>query len=84
MQNVDRYNHDDRNGNLVFLGEYAAHEPAVSGKRPNNLYSALCEAAYMTGIERNSDLVRLACYAPLFARDGFAQWTPDMIWFNVT
>ncbi len=82
LQNVNRYDHYNRNGNPVFLGEYAAHEPAVSGKRPNNLYSALCEAAYMTGIERNSDLVRLACYAPLFARDGFAQWTPDMIWFN--
>ncbi len=82
LKNIERYDHYDRNGNPVFLGEYAAHEPAVSGKRPNNLYSALCEAAYMTGLERNSDLVRLACYAPLFARDGFAQWTPDMIWFN--
>ncbi len=82
LKNVDRYDRYDRNGNPIFLGEYAAHEPAISGRRPNNLYSALCEAAYLTGIERNSDLVRLSCYAPLFAREGFAQWTPDMIWFN--
>ncbi len=82
LQNVNRYGRYNRKGNPIFLGEYAAHEPAVAGKRPNNLYGALCEAAYMTGIERNSDLVRLCCYAPLFARDGFAQWTPDMIWFN--
>jgi len=68
----------------VFLGEYAAHAPAVSGKRPNNLYSALCEAAYLTGVERNSDVVAMCCYAPLFARDGMQQWTPDLIWFNAT
>lgn len=68
----------------VFLGEYAAHEPAKSGVRPNNLYSALCEAAYLTGIERNSDVVAMCCYAPLFAREGMAQWSPDLIWFNAT
>jgi len=66
----------------VFLGEYAAHEPATGNRRPNNLYSALCEAAYLTGIERNSDLVKMACYAPLMARDGMYQWSPDLIWFN--
>lgn len=66
----------------VFLGEYAAHEPAVSGRRPSNLYAALCEAAYLTGIERNSDLVRMACYAPLMAREGMYQWSPNLIWFN--
>ncbi len=68
----------------VFLGEYAAHAPAAGGKRPNTLYSALCEAAYLTGVERNSDVVAMCCYAPLFARDGMQQWTPDLIWFNAT
>ncbi len=67
------------------MGEYAAHEAVVNnGRRPNNLYSALCEAAYMTGLERNSDVVAMASYAPLMARDGMQQWTPDLIWFNAT
>ena len=66
----------------VFVGEYAAHEPAQGSRRPNNLYAALCEAAYLTGLERNSDVVRMACYAPLMARDGMYQWSPDLIWFD--
>ncbi|MGN0777525.1 MAG: alpha-L-arabinofuranosidase C-terminal domain-containing protein [Aristaeellaceae bacterium] len=80
---VKRYDTYSR-ATKVFLGEYAAHEEAVSGKRPNNLYSALCEAAYLTGIERNSDVVSMCCYAPLLAREGMQQWTPDLIWFNAT
>lgn len=66
----------------IFLGEYAAHEPAAGGRRPNNLYSALCEAAYLTGVERNSDVVTMCCCAPLLARIGMDQWTPDLIWFS--
>lgn len=62
----------------VFIGEYASW---VDGRR-NNLYSALTEAAYMTSIERNGDIVEISSYAPLFARDGKTQWVPDMIWFN--
>lgn len=81
LNNTHRYDSYPRTTS-VFLGEYAAHEAASSGKRPNNLYSALCEAAYMTGLERNSDVVKMACYAPLFARDGMYQWSPDLIWFN--
>ena len=38
----------------------------------------------MTGVERNADVVVLASYAPLFARVGYAQWSPDMIWFDET
>ena len=78
---VSRYDSYPRT-TQVFLGEYAAHEEAVSGRRPNNLYSALCEAAYLTGIERNSDVVAMCCYAPLLARSGMDQWTPDLIWFD--
>ena len=81
LRNTHRYDLYPRE-TKVFLGEYAAHEPAVSGRRPNNLYSALCEAAYLTGIERNSDVVTMCCYAPLLARLGMDAWTPDLIWFN--
>jgi len=82
LNNTHRYDRYPRT-TKVFLGEYAGHEAAQSnGRRPNNLYSALCEAAYMTGLERNSDVVVMASYAPLMARDGMQQWTPDLIWFN--
>lgn len=82
LSNVDRYDSYPRT-TRVFVGEYAAHEATqANGRRPNNLYSALCEAAYMTGLERNSDVVVMASYAPLMAREGMQQWTPDMIWFN--
>ena len=83
LRNTHRYDHYPRR-TKIFLGEYAAHEPAAGGRRPNNLYSALCEAAYLTGIERNSDVVVMCCYAPLMARLGMEQWTPDLIWFNGT
>ncbi len=80
-KHVDRYDHYPRS-TKVFLGEYAAHEPVQGSRRPNNLYAALCEAAYLTGVERNSDVVEMCCYAPLLAREGEVDWTPDLIWFN--
>lgn len=58
----------------VFLGEYAA--------RSNNMKAALAEAAYMTGLERNGDIVRMAAYAPLFGNLTARHWAPDLIWFN--
>lgn len=67
----------------VFAGEYAAH---TSGELPeterNTLDAALSEAAFLTGVERNADVVVLASYAPLFSRLGYSQWSPDMIWFD--
>lgn len=68
----------------VFAGEYATHVVPGSFNNPssNNLYAGLCEAAFMTGLERNADVVVLASYAPLFARTGYTQWSPDMIWFD--
>ena len=72
LQNNDRYDAYDRTGPAVFLGEYAS--------LGNRFFNALAEAAYMTGLERNADLVRLASYAPLLAREG--EWTPDLIWFD--
>lgn len=67
----------------VFSGEYAAH-PFNGMNRPdaNILEGALAEAAFLTGVERNADVVVLASYAPLFARLGYTQWSPDMIWFD--
>jgi alpha-N-arabinofuranosidase len=75
---VRRYDRYNRNGAQIFAGEYAAHESS----RANTWYSALCEAAYMTGLERNADIVKMASYAPLFSRLGMDQWKPDMIWFD--
>lgn len=67
----------------VFAGEYAAHPDfGKSKKHRNTVDGALAEAAFLTGVERNADVVLLASYAPLFARIGFTQWTPDMIWFD--
>ena len=67
----------------MFSGEYASHP--ISGMnlpQANTLGGALAEAAFLTGVERNADVVVLASYAPLFARVGYAQWSPDMIWFD--
>lgn len=74
LENTRRYDAYDRNGPTVVLGEYAA--------KSNTLYAALAEAAFMTGLERNGDVVEYASYAPLLARAGHAQWTPDLIWFD--
>ncbi|MDO4563108.1 MAG: alpha-L-arabinofuranosidase C-terminal domain-containing protein [Clostridia bacterium] len=69
----------------VFAGEYAATTSGVSAALlRNNLDGALAEAAFLTGVERNADVVYMASYAPLFSRINFSQWTPDMIWFNDT
>jgi alpha-L-arabinofuranosidase len=81
--NTHRYDHYDRNGPKVFMGEYAAQSVGiVSTKNRNNLECALAEAAYMTGLERNADVVRMASYAPLFANVDAWQWTPDLIWVD--
>jgi alpha-N-arabinofuranosidase len=81
--NTHRYDRYDRNGPRVFMGEYAAQSAAVaSTKNRNNLECALAEAAYLTGLERNADVVRMASYAPLFANTEAWQWTPDLIWVD--
>ncbi|MCM1173760.1 MAG: alpha-L-arabinofuranosidase [Blautia sp.] len=83
-EHVDFYDEYPRNVK-VFAGEYAAR-PDGSAHDPeaNTLAGALAEAAFLTGIEKNADVVILASYAPLFARLGYAQWSPDMIWFDET
>lgn len=74
-----RYDKYDRKGPKVFAGEYACHG---RGKKWNHFNAALLEAAFMTNIERNADIVHMATYAPLFAHVEGWQWRPDMIWFD--
>lgn len=81
--NANRYDSYDRNGVKVFAGEYAAHPTGVeNGPNENNWDAALSEAAFMTGLERNADVVHLTAYAPLMAHEEGWQWAPDLIWFN--
>ena len=83
LQNAARYDHYDRNGPTIFAGEYAAQsDKTVSPTNRNTWECALAEAAFMTGLERNADVVRMASYAPLFAHVDGWQWTPDLIWFD--
>jgi alpha-L-arabinofuranosidase len=83
LANTHRYDRYDRNGPKVFMGEYAAQSvQTLSTKNRNNLATAVAEAAYLTGLERNADVVRMASYAPLFAHVDAWQWTPDLIWVN--
>ena len=83
FENTHRYDNYDRNGPKVFMGEYAAQsDKVVSVKNRNNLECALAEAAYLTGLERNADVVRMAAYAPLFAHEEAWQWRPNLIWVD--
>ena len=78
-----RYDNYDRNGSKIFAGEYAAQsDKTVSVHNKNNWQTAIAEAAFMTGMERNADVVHMASYAPLFAHVDGWQWTPDMIWVD--
>ncbi|MGC9261400.1 MAG: alpha-L-arabinofuranosidase C-terminal domain-containing protein [Phycisphaerae bacterium] len=72
------YDHRSRTGPKVFVGEYAVTHNCGTG----NLRAALAEAAFMGGLERNSDIVRMASYAPLFVNVQGSQWHPDMIRFD--
>ena len=81
MDKVNRHRYDkyDRKGPKVFAGEYACHG---KGKKWNHFNASLMEAAFMTGFERNADVVHMATYAPLFAHVKGWQWRPDMIWYD--
>jgi alpha-L-arabinofuranosidase len=83
LSNANRYDKYDRAGPKIFAGEYAAHPEGIpNGVTKNNWRSALAEAAFMTGLERNADVVTMASYAPLFAHVDGWQWSPDLIWFD--
>ena len=75
-----RYDSYDRKGPKVFAGEYACH--GSKKHKWNHYYTSLLEAAHMTGIERNADIVHMATYAPLFAHIEGWQWRPDAIWYD--
>ena len=81
--NSGRYDNYPRTGPKVFAGEYAAQSVGIaSPDNRNNWECALSEAAFITGLERNSDVVRMSSYAPLFGHVDAWQWTPNMIWFD--
>jgi len=84
LKNVGRYDTYPRTGPKVFVGEYAAHLPAAGphNMRPSTLEAALAEAVFMTGLERNADVVTMSAYAPLLAHIDAWQWTPNLIWFD--
>jgi alpha-L-arabinofuranosidase len=74
ISNQYRYDKYPRNAGQVYLGEYASWG--------NKLRNAISEAAYMASLERNGDVVRMASYAPMLAKNGFTQWKTDMIFFD--
>jgi alpha-L-arabinofuranosidase len=76
LNNVHRYDEFDRNGPRVFIGEYAS--------RDDRLANAIAEAAYLTGVEKNADIIRFTCYAPLLCNENNNQWHPDLIRFDNT
>lgn len=79
----DRYDSYDRDGAGVFVGEYAAKSAGFGTQiTKNNIWSAVEEAGFMTGFERNSDIVKMAAYAPTFAKIKSNSWDVNMIWFD--
>jgi len=83
LKNASRYDAYPRKGPKVFAGEYAAHSKGQADPTSrNNWESALAEAAFMTGLERNCDVVQMCSYAPLLAHKDAWQWNPDLIWFD--
>jgi alpha-L-arabinofuranosidase len=83
LDNARRYDEYDRRGPKVFMGEYAAQsDKTVSAANRNNWECALSEAAYLTGLERNAEVVTMASYAPLFGHETGWQWRPNLIWMD--
>ena len=76
-----RYEKYDRKGPKVFAGEYACHG---KGKKWNHYEASILEAAFMTDMERNADVVYMTAYAPLLAHVDGWQWRPDLVWFDNT
>ena len=79
QKSMYRYDDYPRTGPKVFAGEYACHD---TGKKWNHAGASIYEAAFMTTLERNADIVHMTAYAPLFAHVKGWQWRPDLIWFD--
>ena len=84
LNNAKRYDsYDKKSATKVFVGEYAAQsDKTTSPDNKNNWRTALSEAAFLTGLERNAGVVQMASYAPLFANVDSWQWKPDLIWVD--
>ncbi len=83
LSNAGKYDNYDRKGPKIFIGEYACHSVRIGSQdNINTQFCAMAEAAWMTGLERNADIVTMAAYAPLFAHVKDWQWTPNLIWFD--
>lgn len=84
LANAKRYdNYDRKSVSKIFAGEYAGQsDKVVSADNQNNWRTALAEAAFMTGLERNADVVAMASYAPLFGHIDGWQWRPNLIWVD--
>ena len=80
MANAFRYDTYDRKGSHIYVGEYAVTQNAGQG----NLRAAVGEAAFMTGMERNADVVVMSSYAPLFVNPGWRRWNPNAIVFDAS
>ncbi|MBN2013123.1 alpha-L-arabinofuranosidase [candidate division KSB1 bacterium] len=83
LENNNWYDNYERGASKVFVGEYASQSVGVASPDNSNSWKcALYEAAFMTGLERNADLVTMSCYAPLFGHEEAWQWRPNLIWFD--
>lgn len=83
LDNAHRYDSFDPKGPQIFMGEYAAQSvKTVSPDNRNDWRCALAEAAYLTGLQRNSAVVQLSSYAPLFGHEEGWQWRPNLIWLD--
>ncbi|HMR19830.1 MAG TPA: alpha-L-arabinofuranosidase C-terminal domain-containing protein [Sphingobacterium sp.] len=82
LSGAARYDNYDRNGPEIFAGEYASHTTRPNGPGRSTWEAALSEAAFLTGLERNGDVVTMASYAPLFGHVDGWQWSPDLIWVD--
>jgi alpha-L-arabinofuranosidase len=80
FKNATRYDHYDRSKPKLYIGEYAVKQDAGNG----NMRAALAEAAFLTGLERNADVVKMSSYAPLFTDPYWQKWKPDAIIFDNT
>ncbi|WP_300844485.1 alpha-L-arabinofuranosidase C-terminal domain-containing protein [uncultured Acetatifactor sp.] len=78
LEHTDLFDDYDRSGPKIFLGEYAVN----GGNTIASMECALAEAAFLLGVERNQDIVRLTAYAPLFQNSDYTAWKPNMIVFD--
>jgi alpha-N-arabinofuranosidase len=84
IRNAHLYDNADRNGPKIFEGEWASQERGIARGLTPSFQCALSDAAFLTGLERNADIVIMNCYAPLLTRvnPGGSQWSTDLIGYD--